>query len=146
MANSSHINSLVPVQLRMQLSQLMVACYLGDVNYVEALLKIPGTCKMMMASMHALMCTCACEKGHTEIAQLLLNTDKCRNKLVNLPNKDEITSLMLAGQNGYTGTVLLLLQNGAHVNMTNNNRSSSLIMASLKWAHCSVTTSKWCSC
>ena len=41
-ANSSHINSLVPVQLGMQLSQLMVACYLGDVNYVEAFLKISG--------------------------------------------------------------------------------------------------------
>ena len=130
-ANSSHINSLVPVQLGMQLSQLMVACYLGDVNYVEAFLKISGI-KLDIQNdegWHALMC--ACEKGHTEIAQLLLNTDKCRNNLVNLPNKDEITSLMLAGQNGYTGTVLLLLQNGAHVNMTNKNRSSSLIMASL---------------
>ena len=51
MANSSHIDSLVPVQLGMQLSQLMVACYLGDVNYVEAFLKKPGTCKMIMAGM-----------------------------------------------------------------------------------------------
>ena len=50
--------------------------------------------------------------------------------MVNLSDKNGVGSQMLASLNGHTETVLLLLQNGAHVNMQNNKGLSSLIIAS----------------
>ena len=127
-ANSVHINSLVLVN-GIQLSQLMVACLHGNIDYVEALLEVPGVKDDLQndEGLHALHCACMC--GHTAIAQLILNTCQCQD-LVNLPNKSKITCLMIASQNGHTETVLLLLQNGAHVNMQNSEGVSSLMIAS----------------
>ena len=129
-ANSVHINSLVLVN-GIQLSQLMVACLHGNIDYVEVLLEVPGV-KVDLQNdegLHALHC--ACEQGHTEIAQLILNTCQCPKDIVNLLEKWENTSLMLASIFGHTETVLLLLQNGAHVNMQNPEGLSSLMLASL---------------
>ena len=128
-ANSVHINSLVLVN-GIQLSQLMVACLHGNIDYVEALLEVPGV-KVDLQNdegFHALQC--ACLQGHTEIAQLILNTQQCQD-LVNLPNKWGNTCLTYASRNGHTETIFLLLQNSAHINMQNNEGSSSLIVASL---------------
>ena len=38
---------------------------------------------------------------------------------------------MVASQNGHTKTVLLLLQNGVHINMQDNDGWTSLMFASL---------------
>ena len=95
-ANSVHINSLVPVNGK-QLSQLMVACLHGNIDYFEALLKVPGV-KVDLQNdegRHALYY--ACKQGHTEIAQLILNTCQCPKDLVNLPDKRENTSLVYLG-------------------------------------------------
>ena len=127
-ANSVHINSLVLVNGR-QLSQMMVACLHGNIDYVEALLEVPGV-KVDLQNddgWHSLQFTCM--YGHTAIAQLILNTCQCLD-LVNLPNKMGMTCLIIACQNGYTETVLLLLQNGAHVNMQDNDGWPSLMFAS----------------
>ena len=128
-ANSVHINSLVLVNNGIQLSQLMVACLHGNIDYVEALLEVPGVKADLQNDdgWHALQLACMC--GHTAIAQLILNTCQCLN-LANLPNQMGITCLIIASQNGHTETVLLLLQNGAHVSMKNNEESSSLMFAS----------------
>ena len=128
-ANSVHINSLVPVNGR-QLSQLMAACIHGNIDYVEALLEVPGVKVDLQNNdgWHALQLSCL--QGHTEIAQLILNAHQCPKNLVDLMNKWKDTSLMLASLFGHTKTVLLLLQNGAHVNMQNNNGWPSLMFAS----------------
>ena len=128
-ANSVHINSLVLVN-GIQLSQLMVACLHGNIDYVEALLEVPEVRVDLQndEGWHALHY--ACLQGHTEIAQLILNTQQCLD-MVNLPTKRGRSCLMIASQNGHTGTVLLLLQNGAHANMQDNNRWSPLMGACL---------------
>ena len=128
-ANSVHINGLVLVN-GSQVSQLMVACLHGDIDYVEALLEVSGV-KVDLENddgWHALQL--ACMYGHTAIAQQILNTCQCLD-LVNLPIKMGMTCLIIASQNGHTETVMLLLQNGAHVNMQNNEGFSSLMIASL---------------
>ena len=73
----------------------------------------------------------AVAEGHTEIAQLILNTCQYSNDLVNLPDQSGRTCLMFASQNRHTETVLHLHQNGAHVNKHNiNDEWSSLMIAS----------------
>ena len=129
-ANSVHINSLVLVN-GIQLSQLMVACLHGNIDYFEALLEVPGVRVDLQNDEGWHTLHYACLQGHTEIAQLILNTQQCPKELVNLSDNKGSTSLMIASQNGHTGTVLLLLQNGAHANMQDNNRWSPLMGACL---------------
>jgi ankyrin repeat protein len=145
---SADINSLVMIQGR-ELSQLMVACYLGNIDYVEDLLKVPGVRVNLQNSegQHALLC--ACEQGHTDIAQLILNTCQNPKDVVNLPDKRGRTPLLIASYLGHktmlevilkhkngkfsqrqTGIIPLLVLNGAHVNMQDNDRWSLLMIAS----------------
>ena len=65
---SSSINDVVMINGR-QLSQLMVACFYGNPDYVQDLLAVPGI-KVDLQNeegLHALMCACA--YGHTQAAQ-----------------------------------------------------------------------------
>ena len=131
-ANSVHINSLVLVDSNgIQLSQLMAACLHGNIDYVEALLEVPGVKVDLQndTGRHALQL--ACMRGYIEIARLILSTSQCTKYLVNIADKWGSTSLITASQYGQTETVSLLIQNGAHVNMQNNNGSCSLIVASV---------------
>ena len=120
---SSDINSLVEIN-GVQVSQLMVACFHGNSDYVKDLLEVPGikTDLQNDEGIHALMC--ACLLGHTEIAQQIVNTSQ------SLPTNDGMTSLLIASQNGHSETVSMLLQHGAHINMQNHNGFSSLMLAS----------------
>lgn len=69
----------------------------------------------------------ACEGGHTEIAQLLIQN----GANVNIADKfEKITPLMLACLNGHRGIVQLLLENHANVNAADNFGSTSLIISS----------------
>ena len=64
-ANSVHINSLVLVN-GIQLSQLMVACLHGNIDYVEALLEVPGV-KVDLQNdegWHAFQLACICGHMH----------------------------------------------------------------------------------
>ena len=103
------INSLVMIKGR-QLSQLMVACYYGNMDY---LLKDPGVTVDLQNNaegQHALLC--ACEQGHTEIAQLILNTCQHPKDVVNLQDKKGRTPPAILGtgiQSHYCWKVLLML-------------------------------------
>ena len=137
---SSDINSLVDINGR-QVSHLMVACFHGNSDYVKDLLEVPGI-KTNLQNEEGVQC--ACELGHTEIAQQILNTSQ---SLINLPRNDGATSLLIASSKGHTETVSMLLQNNANVNMQRNDGFSSLMLAMSQWPHrnCHNVTSKWCS-
>lgn len=128
-AESVHINSLVLIT-GYQLSQLMVACYHGNMDYVEDLLQAPGVQVDLQNNngQHALQC--ACEQGHTEIAQLLLNTCQSPTTIANLQDQDGLTPMMWASFYGHTEIVSLLLQYGAQVNVQDIEGWSSLMLAS----------------
>lgn len=129
MGKCNSINDMAVINGR-QLSQLMAACYHGNPEYVQELLAVPGV-KVDLQSeegRHAL--TCACGNGHTDVACLLLKACPNPQEVVSLPMANGWTSLMLASQHPYTETVLLLLQNGAHVNLQENGGQSSLMIAS----------------
>ena len=113
----SDINDMVVICGK-QLSQLMVACYHGSPDCVQALLEVPGI-KIELQNdkgRHAL--ACACMKGHTKVIQLLLNAYPNPQQLVNLtcPGLQGVSCLILASQSGHTESVSLLIQNGALVN------------------------------
>ena len=124
------INSLVMIKGR-QLSQLMVACYHGNIDYVEDQLKAPGVTVDLQNNegQHALLC--ACEQGHTEIAQLILNTCQHPKDVVNLPGRMERTPLMAASSIGHRDTVSVLLECAAQVNVQNSEGWSSLMLSCL---------------
>ena len=125
----SGINDMAVINGR-QLSQLMVACYHGNPDYVQDLLEVPEI-KVDLQNdegCHALICACA--YGHTQVIQLILNACPNLQQLINLARTDGMTSLMLASNNGHTETVILLLQSGARVNLQENNGWSSLMLAS----------------
>jgi ankyrin repeat protein len=67
----------------------------------------------------------ACEDGHTDVVQLLLDynaqIDKC--------NKDGESPLILATKHGYDGIVRLLLSKGACTNLTDGNGNTALSLA-----------------
>ena len=123
------INSLVMIKGR-QLSQLMVACYHGNIDYVEDLLKVPGVTVDLQNNegQHALRC--ACEQGHAEIAQLILNTCQHPN-VVNLPDKMGRTPLMAASSFGNSDSVSVLLESAAQVNVQDSKGWSSLMLSRL---------------
>ena len=125
------INSLVMIKGR-QLSQLMVACYHGNIDYVEDVLKVPGVTVDLQNNegQHALLY--ACEQGHTEIAQLILNTCQHPKDVVNLPDKMGRTPLMAASSFGHSDTVSVLLESAAQVNVQNSEGWSSLILSCLR--------------
>ena len=133
------INSLVMIKGR-QLSQLMVACYHGNIDYVEDLLKASGVTVDLQNNegQHALLC--ACEQGHTEIAQLILNTCQHPKDVVNLPDKMGRTPLMAATYHGHRDTVSLLLESAAQINVQDVKGWSSLMLSCLhghsEWFHC----------
>ena len=122
------INSLVMIKGR-QLSQLMVASYHGNIDYVEDLLNVPGVTVDLQNNegKHALLC--ACEQGHTEIAQLILNTCQHPKDVVNLPDKMGGTPLMAASYFGHRDTVSVLLESAAQVNVQNSKGWSSLMLS-----------------
>ena len=123
------INDMVLIN-RKQVSQLMVACLPGNPEYVKELLKVPGI-KIELQNdngWHALMF--ACLLPHSLVAKLLLNACQHALQVVNLPNKDGVTSLIVAAHNGHTETVSLLLQRGANVNQQDIDGRTSLMMAS----------------
>ena len=84
-----------------QLSKLMVACYHGNPDYVQDLLEVPGIKVDLQNSegLHALMCACEC--GHTRVAQLILDAYPNLQQVINLASTDGMTSLMLASYNGH---------------------------------------------
>ena len=129
MEKCADINSLVMIKGR-QLSQLMVACHHGNIDYVEDLLKVPGVTVDLQNNegQHALLC--ACEQGHTEIAQLILNTCQHPN-VVNLPDKMGRTPLMAASSFSHSDTVSVLLESAAQVNVQNSKGWSSLMLSCL---------------
>ncbi len=126
---SADINSLVSLNGK-QLSQLMVACLHGNVDYVQALLEVPGI-KVDLQSQdgnHALHCVC--QAGHTRIASLLLNSSQDPQHIVNLTNKKGVSPLIVASSRGDTELVSLLLQSGADVNVQDAKGRSALMSAS----------------
>ena len=124
---STDINSLVVIKG----TQLMVACYHGNIDYVEDLLKVPGVTVDLQNNegQHALLC--ACEQGHTEIAQLILNTCQHPKDVVNLPDKMGGTPLMAASYLGHMNTVSVLLENATQVNVQNSKGWCSLMLSCL---------------
>ena len=129
MAKCGHINDLAVINGR-ELSQLMAACYHGNPDYVQDLLKVPNV-KVDLQSRggrHPLVCACA--YGHTQVAQLLLDACQDPRRLVNLPTTNGRTPLMFASINGHHETVSLLLQKGACINMQDKNGWCSLMLAS----------------
>ena len=139
MEQLTDINDMAVINGR-QLSQLMVACYHGNPDYVQALLKTPGI-KIDLQNdggHHALMYACA--YGRAEVAQLILNAYPNPRQLVNLPETSGVTSLILASLNNKIETVSLLLQYGASINMKDIDSSMS------KWipGNCQSIVRKWC--
>lgn len=59
--------------VKMELSELMVACIQGNLDYVKDLLEVPGIQIELQnkEGWHALMYTCA--HGNVQVAQLILN-------------------------------------------------------------------------
>lgn len=113
------------------LSQLMVASYHGNPQFVLDLLEVQEVNVDLQNDdgRHALMC--ASELGHHEIVQSILKHSQHSQKLVNLPDRDGITALMLASKGNYTKTALILLQNGALVDAQDNKGWSALMIASM---------------
>ena len=126
----SDINSLVVVNGEL-LSQLMVASYHGNPEYVQDLLKVQGIKIDLQNSdgRHALMC--ASQLGHRHIVQSILNACQFPQTLVNLPDKNGTTTLMIASMGDYTEIVLVLLQNGALIDALDSNGWSALMIASM---------------
>ena len=124
------INSLVMIKGR-QLSQLMVASYHGNIDYVEDLLNVPGVTVDLQNNegQHALLY--ACVQGHTEIAQLILNTCQHPKDVVNLSDKMRRTPLMAVSYFGHRDTVSVLLESAAQVNVQNSKGWSSLMLSCL---------------
>ena len=83
---TTEINDLTTVRGQ-EVSQLIMVCVTGNVDYVEALLEAPGIRVDLQnhVGTHALMFACA--GGHTEIAQLLLNSCQNPSHLVNLATR-----------------------------------------------------------
>ena len=69
---SADINTLVTINGK-ELTQLMVACYCGNIDFVENLLADPRIKADLRndEGKHALIC--ACEEGHVQIVQLILD-------------------------------------------------------------------------
>ena len=126
MEKCTSINDMVMINGN-QLSQLMVACYLGNPDYVQDLLEVPGIEIDLQndEGHHALACACA--HGHTEVAHLIITA--CSNSL-DLQCMQGMTPLMYARQNGHKETVLLMLLNGASVNKKRKDGLSSLMLYS----------------
>ncbi|KAH3783603.1 E3 ubiquitin-protein ligase MIB2-like [Dreissena polymorpha] len=70
----------------------------------------------------------ACQKGHADIAKVLLNC----NADVNIKNSKGTTALILALVNGHEQTALLLLEAGAEVNYKDTQGRVPIHYASLK--------------
>ena len=123
------INSLVVINGEL-VSQLMVACYHGNPDYVQDLLGVPGIKVDLQNSegRHALMC--ASELGHTKVVEVLLNTCQPPQDVINLRDKKGTTALMIASGENHAEIVLLLLQSGAFVNLQDNKGWSALMIAS----------------
>lgn len=134
-------------------SQLMLACYQGNTDSVERLLKkVPGI-KIDLQNdegWHSLMCACAC--GNTKVAELILkachNNPQLTQHLINLPNKNLFTSLMVASGNGHTDRASLLIKKGASTDLQTISGLSSLMLASF-FGHIDIVllllrTQKWC--
>ena len=69
---STDVNSLVTIN-NLEVSQLMVACLHGNIEYLEELLKVPGIKLDLENGEGKSALIYACEEGHTEIVQLILN-------------------------------------------------------------------------
>lgn len=113
------------------LSQLMVASYHGNLEYVKDLLEVQDI-KIDLQNnngWHALMC--ASQFGHCHIVQLILNAYQFPQTLVNLPDNNGKTALMVASVGDYTQTVQLLLENGALVDALDSKGWSALMVASM---------------
>ncbi|XP_063448382.1 uncharacterized protein LOC134727917 [Mytilus trossulus] len=102
---------------------LIQSCYDGDIDLVTWCLRHctnnVNHCRHTGASPMFL----ACQNGHTEVVQMLINNkadiNKCRN--------DGISSLFIACQEGHTEVVQMLINNKADINKCRNDGVSPLL-------------------
>ena len=120
---------------------LMQAATVGDAELVNLLIRWgtnvnyrrarDGQTILMVAAIHGFSVQCGNDPlvysypGNTEIVQALLNAG------AHLDDQDDSgnTALMLAAENGRSGSVELLLNSGASANLRNKERSTALISA-----------------
>lgn len=98
-----------------------------DVDGIRYLITVESQKKLAMNT-HKIMnyfLVKVCERGHNEIAELLIK----EGADVNTTGGNGTTPLIQAARNGHTETVKLLIKGGAKVNQCNNSAESPLLWA-----------------